>query len=179
MLPLFGAVAQLRELQPSVFHALRLDFYGTVNADFAEQLDRLALHEVVRYHGTVTRDDAVRAQCGSDALLLFMPDTREQEDAVYTKTYEYMAARKPLIAVAPEAGENARVLAAAGMGRVFSAHETEEMAAYLMELAATKKRLGRLPPQGDPTVIANYSYRALAGRLARVFDAALDSGPAA
>jgi hypothetical protein len=96
--------------------------------------------------------------------------------AVYSKTFEYMAARKPLLAVVPKAGENAHVLSLAGMGMVFSPDETGKIAEYLFELQAAKERLGRLPPQGDPHVIETFSYRKLSGRLAEVFDAAIRHG---
>ena len=118
----------------------------------------------------------MRAQAAADVLLLLVPDTGEQEVSVSSKTFEYMAARKPLLAMVPETGENARVLGLAGMKRTFSPRETGKMAEYLLELQATKERLGRLPTQGDPRVIEAFSYRRLAGRLAESFDAALGDG---
>jgi glycosyltransferase involved in cell wall biosynthesis len=156
-----------------VFRKLRADFYGFVNSDFRAQLNRFGLHDVVRFHGLVSRNEAVQAQAAADVLFLLVPDTREQEVSVYSKTFEYMATRKPLLAIVPRAGEAARVLGQAGFGRIFAPHETEAIAQYLVELQTTRERLGWLPPQGDPHVIEAFSYRRLAGRLAGVFDAAI------
>jgi len=174
--PLFEALTRIRESRPSAFRALRADFYGIVNTDFAAQIERFDLGGVVRFHGMVSRTEAMRAQAAADVLLLLVPDTGEQEVSVSSKTFEYMAARKPLLAMVPETGENARVLGLAGMKRTFSPRETGKMAEYLLELQATKERLGRLPTQGDPRVIEAFSYRRLAGRLAESFDAALGDG---
>lgn len=176
---LFEALARVRGSRPTVFRKLRVDFYGIVNTDFVAQLERFGLRDVVRFHGMVSRGEAVRAQAAADVLFLLVPDTPEQKDAVYSKTFEYMATRKPLLAIVPEAGEAARVLGRAGIGRIFASHETETMAEYLAELQVTKERLGRLPLQGDPQVIGAFSYRRLAGRLAEVFDAAIRDRPAA
>jgi glycosyltransferase involved in cell wall biosynthesis len=175
----FEALARVRDSQPTVFRRLRADFFGIVNTDFVAQLERFGLRDVVRFHGMVSRDEAVRAQAAADVLFLLVPNTREQEVAVYSKTFEYMAAQKPLLAIIPEAGEAARVLARAGMGRIFAPHETEAMAEYLAELQVRKERLGRLPPQGDSRVIGTFSYRSLARRLADVFDAAIRERSAA
>lgn len=174
--PLFEALARIRETRALVFQALRLDFYGIVNSDFAAQVERFGLREVVHHHGMVSRQEAVRAQAKADVLYLPVPDTREQEVVVCSKTFEYMATRKPLLAIVPKAGENARVLSLAGMGRIFSPDETQKMAEYLSELQASKNRLGQLAPQGDPQVIESFSYKRLAGRLAGSFDAAIRNG---
>jgi len=174
--PFFEALALVRTNWPRAFQGLRVEFYGIVNTDFSVQLERFGLRDVVHFHGMVSRGEAVRAQAAADVLFLPIPDTQEQEVSVYSKTFEYMAARKPILAIVPEAGEAARVLRMAGMGRVFSSHETGKMAEYLSELRSTKQRLGRLPPQGDPRVIETFSYKRLAGGLAEVFDAAIRNG---
>ena len=114
----------------------------------------------------------MQAQAGADVLFRVIPDTPQQEALVYFKPFEYMATRKPLIAIVPEAGEAARVLSMAGMGRVFSPREAEKMAEYLSDLQSTKQRLGRLPPQGDHRAIETFIYQRLAGRLAEGLDAA-------
>lgn len=177
--PLFEALARIRESRLSVFRALRLDFYGIVNSDFAAQIERLCLHEVVHYHGMVSRQEAVRAQAAADVLYLPVPDTQEQEVVVCSKTFEYMANRKPLLAIVPKAGENARVLNLAGMERIFSPDDTEKMAEYLSELQASKERLGRLTPRGDPRVIEEFGYRRLTGRLVEILDAVSRPGSVA
>src|SRR5262249_27308702 len=104
--PFFEAIARIRETRPSVFRALEIDFYGILNSDFAVQLDRFGLREIVRFHGMVSRQDAVRAQATADALFFLVPDSPEYEVVVCSKTFEYMATRKPLLAIIPKAGEN-------------------------------------------------------------------------
>lgn len=173
--PFFEVLARVRKTRHAGWRGLRVDFYGIVNTDFWVQIERFGLHDVVRFHGMVSREEAVRAQIAADVLFLLIPDTREQEVSVYSKTFEYMATRKPLLAIVPPMGEAAHVLGLAGMGNVFSAHETERMVDYISELLLTKARLGHLPQQGDPRVIETFSYKNLTAKLAQVFDAAIGS----
>ena len=173
--PLFKAIDVLRNTRPEVFRGLQVDFYGIVNSDFAVQLDRFQLHGVVRFHGLVSREEATQVQAASDVLFLLLPDSPEYGTVVASKTFDYMAARKPLLAVVPKGGENARLLDLVRIGRVFSPTETADIAAYLSELTAIKRQLGELGPVGDVEMIETFSYRRLASRLAHIFDAAIQS----
>jgi len=173
--PFFKTIDYLRNTRPKVFRGLQVNFYGIVNSDFWIQLEHFRLHEVVRFHGLVPQTEAIRAQAASDVLFLLQPDSPEHERVVLSKTFDYMAARKPLLTIASKKGENARLLSLARVGRVFSPAETADMAEYLSELTATKQQLGHLEPEGDVTVIETFTYRKLAGQLARVFDAAIRS----
>jgi glycosyltransferase involved in cell wall biosynthesis len=167
-----AALARLREAGPA---AVQATFYGAVDSGFAGQLDGLRLGSMVSFGGRLTRQDAQRRQQEADVLLLLLPDTPEQRVTLCSKTFDYLAARRAILALVPQAGENAALLRQVGVTRIFAPSDTEGIVRALADMAESKRRLGHVPPEGDPDKIGAFHYRQLAGRLARVLDAAIES----
>jgi glycosyltransferase involved in cell wall biosynthesis len=171
--PFFAALARLRQVRPDV--EVETVFYGTITADFLRTRDSFGLQQVVTYGGRLSREDAARQQRAADVLLIVLPDSPQQDVAVCSKTFDYMVARRPVLAILPRSGENARVLTSVGSGRVFAPGDVEAMTAWLAELLDTKRSQGRLPDHGDPAKISTFHYRSLAGQMARVLDLAIEA----
>jgi glycosyltransferase involved in cell wall biosynthesis len=171
--PFFATLARLRQVRPD--DEVEAVFYGTINAGFLRTRDSFGLQQVVTYGGRLSREDAARQQRAADVLLIVLPDRPHQDVAVCSKTFDYMVARRPVLAILPRSGENARVLTLVGCGRVFAPGDVESMTAWLAELADTKRSQGRLPDHGDPAKISTFHYRSLAGQMARVLDLAIEA----
>jgi glycosyltransferase involved in cell wall biosynthesis len=165
--PLLQALAALRPT------AVRAAFYGAVNTDFAAQVARHGLEDSVVYAGRLTREDAQRRQQEADVLLVLVPDTPEQRVTLPSKTFDYLAARRAILAMVPLAGESAALLRRLGVTRVFAPGDVAGITRALAEMGEMKRRTGHVAPEADPAAVAAFHYRNLAGRLARVLDAAV------
>lgn len=171
--PLAAALDRVRARSPERFARIRVDFYGQVNPDFAVQLSRYGLDSTITYHGLVPRHEVAGALGRSDVPLLLLPDTQAQHVTVPAKTFDYLRARKPILALVPTAGEVATLLGAIGAGRCFAPSDTAGIARCIEELVDEKLAAGAVHTGADPDAVARFDYANLAGELAAIFDRVL------
>ena len=105
-------------VDPQVF---RLRFVGVPAAhaaSFAAACNALGVGELVEFQERVPRAESVRAIQSASALLLLQPG---HGVAVPAKVYEYLAARRPILAIAE--GETADIIRSSGAGVVAAADD--------------------------------------------------------
>jgi hypothetical protein len=84
------------------------------------------------------------------------------------KTYEYLRAGRPILALTPE-GALANLLRRVGGGLVVSPSDTAGVLAAVRESVLRWKE-GRANHAADPGAVAGFDRRVLAGRLTELFD---------
>ena len=120
--------------------AFRLRFVGVPAAHaatFAAACAELGLSKVVEFEERVPRAESVRAIQSASALLLLQPG---HGVAVPAKLYEYLAARRPILAIAE--GETADLIRASGAGVVAAA---DDEAAIVQALAQVQRLASGTP----------------------------------
>ncbi len=113
--------------------------------------------------------EAIAEMVAADVLLLVMTDDWEGRIAVPNKLYEYFAAGRPVLALAPE-GEIARLVRAIGGGLVvapFAVDQIVEALKYLI-MQHTSGELARLRP--NDLQLRRFQRRELARQLAALLD---------
>jgi glycosyltransferase involved in cell wall biosynthesis len=134
--PLLDALAALR--RRGVEHAtdVHVDFIGRCKwyyeVSVAEYAQRIGLGEVVRVHEPVPHAKCAELLASADLLLLL---AQQQPAQVPNKLYEYMAARRPILAFAEAESETADVLASVGAGHYVVADERPETVERVLERA--------------------------------------------
>ena len=174
--PLFAAVKDLLDdgtLDPARF-AIR--FYGPPN----ERSVILCLAEqhgigaVVSHYGKVSHEEAVQRQRESTLLLLlnwYGTQSTFKEQGWYTaKVYEYLAARRPILAVPGHPGVDALLAETCGG---IAAKTPEEITALLRHWYREYKATGTVADTSIPEAIQTHTLRNQAQRLARLFDEVL------
>jgi len=148
-----------RSLEPG---NLQIRFLGSTDAYEGRSLDdhlrEAGLDEYVRFEGWVDPAESLARIQAADALLLLALD---QPDQVPNKVYEYLGARRPILAVADEDGETARMLRRAGGHHVVAAND----AALLRDVIEQVLEAGRSGPIGDHKVLAGWTTTAQIARL--------------
>jgi glycosyltransferase involved in cell wall biosynthesis len=87
---------------PEIAKDIELHFVGFLRNENIRLIKKLNLQEFVVNHGYVNHNDAVSKIMSSDVVWM-MVDNRRNIDAVLPgKIYEYMGAKKPIIACVPE-----------------------------------------------------------------------------
>ena len=124
----------------------------------------------VRVHGYLDHADTVDLLRSADLLFLPMHDLPPGTRAgiVPGKTYDYLGARRPILAAVPD-GDIRELLARAGNAFVCRPGDVTEMARIIGEQLA-RKRAGTVPRMPDEEVLAEYERSNLARRLADVFE---------
>jgi glycosyltransferase involved in cell wall biosynthesis len=161
--PLLAALRRLLDGEPGLADRLRLVVAGRSEEDERSLIDAAGLGGVVHHLGYVPRAQALALQRNADALLLITSHDRCEATG---KLYEYMAASRPILALA-QGNEAARIVAETNTGVLVQPDDADAIAGALR--AAID---GELERSYAPRGIDRYAYPALAARMAEVIEAA-------
>jgi len=102
-----AALAAIRERNNRAIP--RLAIYGAVDASEKERIKGMGLGAFVEERGFVTHEMSVTAMKNARALLVLLPYEDRWRSCVPSKTYWYLAARRPIVAIVPEGDASALV----------------------------------------------------------------------
>ena len=167
--PLVDAIFRLAVSNPQLVSHLELVCAGRKTADQEAQLDRLngLTCHVVRLP-FVEHSEAVQLMRASDALLMLNTDLPETKRIINAKTFEYMAARRPVFVVAPE-GDVWDILRDLP-GTVLCTPSDISTITEKLSLEIERHRRG-LHHDDAHWEISRFERRNLAGQLAELLDA--------
>ena len=148
--------------------AVQLHFYGPRDPWLLALIERYRLKDVVTCHGYVPRSVSLRAQRASQLLLLPRWDDPREAGVFTGKVFEYLGARRPIIALGGPPGVVPDLLreTKAGVHVISKA----QLRAFLTEAYGGFQRSGHVPYAGDETTINRYTHQEMAGKFARVLD---------
>ncbi len=144
-------------------------FVGDLRGSDRDWARTLRIDDAWEETGFLPYRQAIAAQRAADALLLLIPDADGRGESVITgKVYEYLAARRPILAAVPPHGLAAALVRSTGAGVVVDGDDVEGLAGALEELA-DRHAAGELDDVDLPDwVERRESRRARAGELARL-----------
>lgn len=88
--------------------AVKIQLAGVVGEEVLQSIHNFGLDEYVEQLGYLSHDDVLRIQQKSQALLLLEIDSEETKGIIPGKLFEYLNAKRPILAIGPkdwEAGE--------------------------------------------------------------------------
>jgi glycosyltransferase involved in cell wall biosynthesis len=166
-------------------HGFRLRFLGPISLgiDLSAECDRLGVADVVELMPRVSRSESLRQMASASALLLVQPVTTV---SVPGKAYEYLAAGRPVLALAEE-GDIADLVRRSGIGVSIPPDAgVDAIEAALLEIIEIASKPYQRPPSAlyDGRVHAATTERLLrqlggSGGRARGTDSAVCTGTAA
>lgn len=98
---------------------LQLEFLGVVSQDVMDSLHRFELEPYIKLKGYVSHAAALRKQRSSQILLLIEIDSKETKGIIPGKLFEYMSAKRPILAIGPENWEVAELITETDTGEIF------------------------------------------------------------
>ena len=129
------ALAAALRARPDLRGRVRARFIGSFPDAERDALRGLGLADVVEIEPTRPHDVVLQAQRDADVLLLFMQERAGAEAVVPAKTWEYLAAGRPVLALVPPHGAAAREIAAAGAGEVVAPGDADGVRRAILALA--------------------------------------------
>jgi glycosyltransferase involved in cell wall biosynthesis len=112
-------------------------FLGDFRSSDREWVESRSFDDRLELIPYAPRATSLELQRDSDALLLLIPDAGGRGKGVLSgKVFEYLAARRPILAVVPPEGAAAELIRAAGAGVVVAPDDVDSMAAALRDLHA-------------------------------------------
>lgn len=166
--PFLTVLATLKAKYPEAYAKVRVKIVGTVTRDMRRVIDMSNVSEQFEYIGFVPRNESIRWMQSSDLLLILLS---EKEGIGYgasaSKVYDYLATRKPILAIVPE-GNVSRLITETSSGRSFTLEQQQECATWLARVIT-----GQETTRPHEERLASLSVHAIAEKLRSVFETAV------
>lgn len=165
---LFAALRDLisdKAMEPS---DIEVRFYGTRAVWLEREINRYGLSNVVKHYERLPKEVAVGKQRESQLLLLLRWEDPQEHGWHSGKLYEYLAARRPILATGGAKDVIQELLEETGAG--ICAATIEEMKRTLQKLYQEYKLKGKVAYSGIESKINKYSHQEMARKFAEILD---------
>jgi len=160
---LWKVLSELVQENHDFKEALELQFVGVVSADVLAAIYGYHLAPFVTVMGYVSHDKALQVQRASQVLLLIEINASETKGILPGKMFEYMAAKRPILAIGPKKWDAAAIIAETAAGETFNYTQESDLKALILKwfIAYQKNELSV-----SSSHIHQYSRRELTKKLA-------------
>jgi glycosyltransferase involved in cell wall biosynthesis len=162
----FAAVRGLLDSYPGLEDNFQVIFRSKFKPEHEQAIRDMNLQDIVQNWGMGKYRDALRLQASADALLVLEGEGQNSEIMLTQKIFEYLAAGKPVLAVAPQDTALARLVRRSGCGVVVPPDNIFRIKEMLFELF-----LGRLKVRRDESYISQFERSIQAGQFATIMRA--------
>ncbi|MBN2237849.1 MAG: glycosyltransferase family 4 protein [Bacteroidales bacterium] len=109
----------------------KLQFIGSTKSVISPILEEHGLLEFTQIIPAVEHRKSIEYLQKSDALLLLIPQTKENKGILTGKLFEYLGAKKVIIGIGPSNGDAAKIIDETRSGKMIDYGEVDVLAAYL------------------------------------------------
>lgn len=146
---------------------IEIRFFGPEMEWLSIAINRYDLCSIAKQYGVVSRQESLEKQMESQLLLLLT--WGGQEKAAYSlKSFEYLAARRPILAIGLGNDLTRELLDETNSG--IYAPTIEDIKSNIIELYSEYKQNGRINYCGDCEKISKYSYREIARSYVEILE---------
>jgi len=114
--PLFAAIRQLRDRQHAAGRLVTIDFYGPDEAYTLDRAQAFGVADCVNARGVIPREEVVRRQRQAAVLLILLNMDPRTAGEFGSKIFEYISARRPILAIGPAHSVLRSLLRESGIG---------------------------------------------------------------
>jgi glycosyltransferase involved in cell wall biosynthesis len=155
---LFEALRSLKAMYGSVELPLELVFMGMVDGRYVALSRELGLNDVVRFVHYRPHRESIACLETADAALILVDPHPNADRHVPGKLFEYLGARKPVLALAPPDSEAARLIVENHAGVVLAPDDPSSISKVLKKWIDLKLAGKDLPAISDSS-LAPYSRK--------------------
>ncbi len=112
---------------------LQLNFIGDISDEVKKEIEFNNLNDNTQFKGYVAHKEAIVYQKKAQVLLLLIPNVIKSEGILTGKLFEYLTAKRPILALGPEQGDLSEVLKITNSGVVVNFDNPKKLK---MEIAA-------------------------------------------
>lgn len=135
---LLQTLSEIKQLYPDLDQRLELKLVGKVDYSISELLENYQLSDLVRKVEYLPHNEVLIEQKKSHVLLLIVNDTPNAKGILTGKVFEYLAAQRPIVALAPHDGDLAELIRETKSGIVISHDNKIELKNFLVQLLEGK-----------------------------------------
>jgi len=164
---LWSALSKLCAQATSFKNDLRIHLAGQVDMNVLSSIDRAGLNENLILQEYIPHHEALEIQRNSHILLLVLSTSPSAKGIITGKIFEYLAARKPIVAIGPVDGDLSIMLNKVGAGKMFDYNDIGGIANQILSYYQSYKESNFTIVDTD---ISAYSRRNLTGQLSGILD---------
>jgi glycosyltransferase involved in cell wall biosynthesis len=166
----FAALADLIKHGKLRSDGVRVKIIERFSQNTARMVAQYNLSDVVSVQTQVPHTEAIQEQVNASVLLLIVGSGTDKMGVYTAKLFEYLAARRPILALAPREGVAAELIREANAGTVVDPDQPEQIKAAILKYYCEHQRTGSIRYFGREEVIRRYEQPVLASKLAEVLD---------
>ncbi|SCY01553.1 hypothetical protein SAMN05192588_0742 [Nonlabens sp. Hel1_33_55] len=160
-LVLWKALADLTKEHADFKSDFELILAGNVSSEIIDSIGEAGLKPFLNLEGYVSHDRAVDLMNNAQMLLLIEIDAPETKAIIPGKTFEYLASRRPIIAIGPDGSEIKHIIQDSNAGNYYD-YQGNGLKEYILE---NYRRFKNHQLNGNPTDISNYHRKQLTQQL--------------
>jgi glycosyltransferase involved in cell wall biosynthesis len=166
---LFRAVSVLVKKYGAGENDIRILLWGKIDPSYRQQADALGIGKLVQIDGYLPKQESLARNEACDLLFLPMESPTPLGNPLFIpgKAFEYMNARKPVLALSAPC-DCMDILQPSGLLQRFEPQNAEGIAHWLHEVISDRSRLRSYIP--DEAYIRKFSFREVTAQVAGVFD---------
>ena len=119
---------------------LKLNFIGDISDEVKEEISKNNLTENSNFIGYVAHDKAIAYQQNAQVLLLLIPNVEKSKGILTGKLFEYLTAKRPILAIGPEDGDLSEIVKETNAGVVIDFNNEEKMSLEILKLYRQYKK---------------------------------------
>lgn len=163
--PFMQAIKEICDQHTDFKNDLRIEYIGHTNQNFLSEIKAdETLRSVTHFLGYLPHQQVLAMYPSSALLLLILAPSINGQGDVSGKMFEYMAARRPILALGPEDGNAAEAIKMTGAGVTVGHHDKEEMKNQILHFYAQWKNGEEFQPKD----ISPYSRLNLTKKLVTI-----------
>jgi glycosyltransferase involved in cell wall biosynthesis len=147
--------------------AVRFNIVGEPDPFVREAVARFDVADITHFTGFIPHADALAEQVNSSLLLLILHQGQANAGTVPGKLYEYLGARRPVLALVPNSFEAARLIRGSSAGVVV---ESQDIAGIERALVESYNAYQSNNERLNDADLSRFERRAQAGQLAALLD---------
>ncbi len=160
---LWRVLSELTKEHPNFRKALQIQLVGVVSEDVIAEIEKHNLGSALNVLPYLPHKEALKAQRSSQVLLLAEINSEETKGIIPGKLFEYLAARRPILAIGPSGWEAGDLVRDTGAGMVFTYNNEKELKETIWKWFAAYQSKSLVMPV---TGIEKYSRKELTKKLA-------------
>ncbi len=156
-----GLIAALKKLGGPLLRKIKIRFVGKVPTEISDRIKHELPELEIELTGYVDHLQSVGYLFRSSLLLLVIPEVENNEGILTGKFFEYLASRKPILAIGPVKGDLAAIIGETNSGKIFDYADETGIGNFISAVLLSEWK-------NENKNIAAYSRKGLAEQLSKI-----------
>ncbi len=137
---LWRVLAEIIKEEKEFSGDFELKLIGKVDTSVKKDIQNYNLSECVQIVDYVSHNEVIQYQNKSQVLLLIVNNVPSADQIITGKIFEYLMAKRPILAIAPTKGDLSEIISKTNSGDVIDFNDAKKLKSIILELYSTFKK---------------------------------------